>query len=649
MRPSPREMAESARRLRRRALLLGGVQLGAAAALGLRMHRLQVVEAGEYRTLAEENRINVRLIPPQRGVIFDRAGRALAVNRQTHRVVIVREDAGDVENVLARLARLIELEPARIAEVLETVHRRSPFVPVTVADRLSWQELARIAVNAPALPGVTPEVGLSRAYPFGADFAHVVGYVGPVSEADLERRTDPDPVLEIPDFQIGKTGVEAKLDSRLRGRAGSRRIEVNASGRVIREIGRIPGQAGADIQLTTDAKLQNFLLARLGTEKSASAVVLDLVEGDILAVGASPAFEPAKFVNGISRRDYSALIDSPYRPLRNKAVQGVYPPGSTVKTIAALAALEAGLVTPEEMVWCPGYVDVGNRRFHCWKRGGHGHVALNASIAQSCDVYYYEMAQRVGIDRLAAMARRFGLGEEFELPLSAVAGGLYPDRAWKRARRGAEWLVGDTLNAIIGQGFVLASPLQLAVMTARLATGRALNPRLVKSVNGVARPSGAGGPLDVSEESLALVRGGMDAVMNGRRGTGRGSRVELAGARLAGKSGTSQVRGITAEQRAEGLPDNDEVLWKQRDHALFVGYAPAEAPRVAVSVVVEHGGGGSSVAAPIMRDLALFALEGDVPTLAAYPAHQRDEMARLLEGLSLREFGPDATPGRSRA
>ena len=649
MRPTPREMAESARRIRRRAVLLGGVQLGAAAVLGLRMHQLQVVEAGEYRTLAEENRINVRLIPPQRGVIYDRAGRALAVNRQTHRVVIVREDAGDVEAVLARLARLIDLEPARISEVMETVRRRSPFVPVTVADRLSWQELARIAVNAPALPGITPEVGLSRGYPFGADFAHVVGYVGPVSETDLERRGDRDPVLQLPDFQIGKTGVEAKLERRLRGSAGSRRIEVNASGRVIREIGRVPGTPGADIQLTTDAKLQNFLLARLGTERSASAVVLDLAEGDILAVGASPGFDPGKFVTGISQRDYSALLDSPYRPLRNKAVQGVYPPGSTVKTIAALAALEAGLVTPDETVWCPGYVDVGNRRFHCWKRGGHGHVDLNTSIAQSCDVYYYEMAQRAGIDRLAAMARRFGLGEAFDLPLSAVAGGLYPDRAWKRARRGADWLVGDSLNAVIGQGFVLASPLQLAVMAARLATGRALMPRLVRSMNGVARPAAAAAPLDVSGENLALVRRGMDEVVNGRRGTGRGSRVEMEGARLAGKSGTSQVRGITAEERAEGLPDTEDVQWRHRDHALFVGYAPADAPRVAVSVVVEHGGGGSSVAAPILRDLALFALEGDLPPLRAYPAHQRDEVARLFDDLDLREFGPVSAPGSSRA
>ena len=649
MKPSPREMADSARRIRRRALILGGAQVLTAGALGLRMRQLQVVEAGDYRMLAEENRINVRLIPPERGLIFDRAGRALAKNRQTHRVVIVREDAGDVETVLTRLARLIPIDDAQIDRVHEAVRRRSPFVPVTVADRLSWEELSRVAVNAPALPGVTPEVGLSRAYPHGEDFAHVVGYVGPVSESDLEARTRRDPVLEIPDFQIGKTEVETNMESELRGSAGSRRIEVNASGRVIRELERTPGTPGADLQLTVDAPVQNFLNARLGGEKSAAAVILDLEAGDILALGASPGFDPGKFVTGISQADYSALLDSPYRPLRNKAAQGAYPPGSTVKMIAALAALEAGVIDPEERIWCPGYVDVGNRRFHCWKRGGHGHVDLHQSLAESCDVYYYDLARRVGIDRLAAMARRFGLGEAFDLPLSAVSDGLYPDRAWKRARRGADWLVGDTLNAIIGQGFVLASPLQLAVMTGRLATGRAVTPRLVKSVNGVARPSGAGAALDVAPEHLALVRDGMDAVVNTRRGTGYASRIEAGAARLAGKSGTSQVRGITAEEREEGLPEREAQAWKHRDHALFVGYAPAEAPRIAVSVVVEHGGGGSSVAAPILRDLALFALDGELPALSAYPAYQRESVAERLDALDLRDFAPGGPAGSSRA
>ncbi|MBN2905790.1 MAG: penicillin-binding protein 2 [Rhodobacteraceae bacterium] len=648
MKRSPRDTEESGRRVSRRALILGGAQALFVGGLALRMRHLQITQADEFRLLAEENRINMRLIPPSRGLVFDRAGHILAGNEQNYRIVIVREDAGDPEEALARLTRLVPLDEETLERALKEIRRHSPFVPVTIADRMLWEDVARVAVNAPVLPGISPEVGLSRFYPLGSDFAHVVGYVGPVSDYDLSQMEDPDPLLQIPRFQIGKTGVEAKSEELLRGKAGTRRIEVNAVGRVIRELDRIEGQPGADLQLTIDAGLQNFMQARLGDE-SAAAVVMDLAEGDLLGIASAPSFDPNKFVRGISVPDYKALMENPYRPLANKTVQGAYPPGSTFKVITALAALEDGFITPDETVYCPGYLEVGGRRFHCWRRGGHGHVDLLQSLEQSCDVYYYDLAQRVGIEKITAMARKFGLGERFDLPLSAVVSGLMPDKAWKRENRGAEWVVGDTLNAAIGQGFVLASPLQLAVMSARIATGRSVAPRLLKSIDGVERPSGAGAVLDVNPANLARIRRAMAAVVNNRRGTAYGSRVVAEGMEMAGKTGTSQVRNITAAERAQGVSRNEDLPWERRDHALFVAFAPIEAPRIAVSVLVEHGGGGSAAAAPIARDITLRALYGDLPPTSAYPERQRWEADQRLRKLPLRDPGtlPSGTRGRA--
>jgi penicillin-binding protein 2 len=641
-----RDTEESFRRVTRRGVLLGGAMAAVAGVLAFRLRSMQVEQADEFRLLAEENRINIRLIPPARGRIFDRNGVLVAGNEQNYRIVMVREDARDVPAVIARLRELVVLDEAELERALREMERRSPFVPVTIADRVSWEALAAVALNAPALPGVVPEVGLSRHYPYGPDMAHVLGYVGPVSDYDLARLGDDDPLLQIPRFQIGKVGVEGRLEKLLRGKAGTRRIEVNARGRVMRELDRREGEPGADVQLTIDHRLQNFLRARFG-EESAAMVILDVSNGDVLAISSGPSFDPNLFVRGISVADYRALMEHDHRPLADKTVQGTYPPGSTFKMVVALAALEAGLVRPEETVVCQGFREVGGRRFHCWSRG-HGRVNLHKSLVESCDVYYYEMAQRLGIDAIAAMARRLGLGERFDLPMSGIAEGLVPSVAWKAEKRGETWRVGDTLNASIGQGYVLASPLQLAVMTARLATGRAVVPRLVKSVNGVERPVPEFADLGIDPAHLQLVRRAMEGVVNEGRGTAHGSRIVAANKRLAGKTGTSQVRNITAAERARGVVRNDQLPWNRRDHALFVGYAPADAPRLAAALVVEHGGGGSAAAAPIVRDAVLFALYGEIPPLSAYPESQRARIRTLLESLPVLE-GIRTGGGASRA
>jgi len=632
MRRKPKELSEMQNVTTRRALVLGGLQAGFVGALALRMRHLQVEQADQFRLLAEENRVNIRLIPPVRGELFDRDGKIIAQNIPSYRIVIVREDAGDVHAVIARLSQIVELEDEDLNRAMDEMRRSPPFLPVTLADQVTWDDISKVAVNAPALPGITPEVGLTRVYPQMTDFAHVVGYVGPVSDYDLSKLEDPEPLLRIPRFQIGKVGLEAKEEALLRGKAGAKRVEVNATGRVMRELDRSEGQAGADMQLSVSADLQEYVQALLGDE-SASAVVMDCETGDLLAIASSPSYDPNLFVRGISVADYRALTDNKYRPLANKTVQGTYPPGSTFKMITAMAALEEGLISAEETVWCPGHLEVSGRRFHCWKRGGHGHVDLNTSLKRSCDVYYYDLALKVGIDKISAMAQKFGLGVKHDLPMSAVASGLAPDRAWKERVHGQDWLIGDTANASIGQGYMLASPMQLAVMTARLATGRSVEPRLVKSINGVEQPVTGGVLMGLNENNLRKIRRAMYAVSNDRRGTAYGSRIIEDAFRMAGKTGTSQARNITEAERRIGVIRNEDLPWERRDHALFVNFAPYETPKIAVSVVVEHGGGGSKAAAPIARDITLQALFEGTPPLSAYPAKDRDRIQAQRERL----------------
>ncbi|MCV6592581.1 MAG: penicillin-binding protein 2 [Silicimonas sp.] len=635
MKRPPKENEEAAGLMTRRGVVLGGSMVGFMGLLALRMRQMQVTEAEDYRLLAEENRINVRLIPPSRGIIYDRFGIPIAQNAQNYRIVIVREEAGNVEAAIAKVRQLVDLDDSDVERALKEIYRRSPFVPITVADQLAWEDIAEVAINAPALPGITPDVGLSREYPLGADFAHIVGYVGPVSDYDLSKLEDPDPLLQIPKFQIGKIGVETKLEGDLRGRAGSRRIEVNAGGRVMRELSRDDYTPGNDLQLTIDHGLQNYAQARLANE-SAGSVVIDVETGDLLAMASAPSFDPNMFVRGISSKNYNALRENKYKPLFNKTVQGLYPPGSTFKMLTGLAALRGGVISPEERVYCPGHMSLGGRRFHCWKRGGHGWMNFDDAITQSCDVYFYEAAHRLGVDKLAELSREFGLGQRHDLPMSAVRAGIIPDTKWKAQVRGERWNPGETLNTSIGQGDVLASPLQLAVMTARLASGRAVKPRLVKSVNGIEVPIEDAPRIDVPTSLMNMARKAMFNVSNGRRGTARRSRIVAEGMEMAGKTGTSQVRNITKAERARGVFRNDQLPWERRDHGLFVAFAPYDKPKYAIATIVEHGGGGSSAAAPPSRDILLYALYGDVPPLEAYPKEQRERIKVQHEEMELR-------------
>jgi len=624
----------------RRTAILAGGKLALMSILGGRLYYLQVVQGEQYKVLAEENRINLRLLAPPRGRILDRFGIELAVNHQNYRLVVVPEQTGDTKATLDAVHRFVPIDPDERARIEKEIRRKRRFVPIIVQEHLSWSQVAEIEINAPYLPGVSIGVGQTRHYPHGAPLAHVLGYVAAVSEEELTG----DPLLELPDFRIGKNGIEKIHDIAMRGRAGNQHVEVNAHGRVIRELSRNEGQAGHDVVLTIDRGLQDYATARLG-EESASAVVIDVTNGEVLALASTPTFDPNAFNQGLTHAHWNELVNNPRAPLINKAVAGQYPPGSTFKLVVAMAALEAGVVGPNHSVYCPGHMRLGRRRFHCWKRGGHGDLTMIDGIAKSCDVYFYDIALKTGIERIAAMGRRLGFGTRLGLDLPGEASGLMPTPGWKLGTYGEVWHKGETLNAGIGQGYVLSTPLQLAVMAARIANGgQAITPRLARDFRAAdGQPiepladQGSVEPLGLSSAALGLVRAGMNKVVNHQRGTAYRARIEDETMTMAGKTGTSQVKRITKAERDSGVIKNEDRPWKDRDHALFVAYAPIDNPRYAIAVVVEHGGGGSKAAAPIARDILIEAqtrgsATGASAPVAEAPADDDDASGEASQG-----------------
>ena len=592
----------------RRALLMMGGQVALLGGLAARLYQVQVVEGGRYATLAEENRISARLIAPPRGRMLDRFGTPVAGNRLNWRAVLIAEQTADTSTTLDAFARIVPLADYERARIDRELHRRRRFIPIMVREFLNWDEMAAIEVNAPDLPGILVDVGTTRIYPYGDQLAHVVGYVAPPVEADVAD----DPDLALPGIRVGRAGLEKEHDLDLRGTAGVVQLEVNALGRVIRELDRQEGTPGEELGLTIDAVLQQTVLRRLGNE-SASAVVLDCRNGEVLAMGTNPSFDPSLFNSGVSQAQWAEWARDKRTPLLNRAIAGVYAPGSTFKMAVAMAGLEARIITPGDVVHCPGFLDLGNTRFHCWRKDGHGSLDLRGGIKNSCDVYFYETARRVGIDRIAAMSHRFGLGTDLEIDLPGARPGFIPTREW-RIGQGHPWNLGDTVVSGIGQGYLQVTPLQLAVYAARVATGRKVEPHLTRKLAGVLQPGSqpADWPgLGLSERSLHVVREGMWAVVNEGGGTAPAARLPDQRWQMAGKTGSSQVRRVSREQREQGNYDSSKLPWEFRPHALFVAYAPYDAPRYALSVVVEHGNAGAAAAAPIARDLMIDVLQRD--------------------------------------
>ncbi len=600
----------------RRTLMLTGGMGGILAVLVGRLYQLQILDGAEYMTEAEDNRVSQRLIFPQRGRIIDRFGVELATNRRNYRVVIVAEQASQgVEAALDAIGKIIELDSDQRARVLREIAQNKKFVQVPIAENLTWDEFARINMHLPYLPGVQPDVGETRAYPYGAEMCHVLGYVAAPNLYDM--RHDPDPLLAQPGFRVGKRGIEKEYDVELRGKAGASRVEVNAYGRVIRELSKKPGTSGQDVYLTLDCQLQRFTEERLGNE-SAACVVMDTNSGDVLALASTPGYDPNLFNVGITTKQWNELTHNDHKPLLNKALSGSYPPGSTFKPAMAMAAVDNGLA--DLKVFCSGAITIGNHTFHCWKRGGHGEVDLRHGIQWSCDVFFYEVARRLGIDKMAAAARALGMGAPTGIGMPGESSGFIPSRAWKLARYGIPWQQGDTLSAGIGQGYVTATPIQLCTVAARLASGKALVPRITKVVGNHLQPRPIPGDLPFSQEAFDAVRGGMFAVCNEPGGTAYLWRITQPGFEMSGKTGTAQVRRISKEEHLTGVRKNESLPWKLRDHALFYAFAPSNAPRYACMVLLEHGAMISHPHVQMAREILLFAQQRDPVNLpTAYP------------------------------
>ena len=613
----------------RRALLLGGTQAALMAALAGRLYQLQVLDTQRFTSLAEENRVSLRLLAPARGLIFDRTGQPLAVNRNNFRVMATTDRGRGAEILVDRLDQILNLGEAEKNRLLRELRRSRNAQPSVVRENLGWEEVARLEFNAPDLPGVFIDLGQTRDYPEGELMSHIIGYTGRVSDEDLNGRDDP--LLQLATMRFGKKGVERSLEDDLRGKAGAVQVEVNAVGRVVRELDRNDGQPGANVLLTIDLDLQRFAAEKLAAQqsdsehKSGSVVVIDVVTGDVIAMVSSPGFDPNVFARGITQAEWHDLLENPERPLNNKAIQGVYPPGSTYKVVTALAALDSKAIDASTRLPCNGFIELGDIKFHCWLKGGHGGLNVSEAITASCDCFFYEAARRAGIDRIAEMATKLGFGRVSELGLPGESSGIQPSRTWKQEKYGKPWQQGDTFNLGIGQGYMASTPLQLAIMAARVANGGyEVQPNLLLAkamaheelAPPPPRTKTAAPTLRIDPAHLALVHAGMDGVVNNPGGTAAFLRIDAQGKplppefRFAGKTGTAQVKRITEREREMGVTQAS-LPWHLRHHALFICFGPVDKPRYACAVIVEHGQGGGQTAGPIGRDVLVETMKRD--------------------------------------
>lgn len=596
---------EKSRVVERRTLVVIAFNLLAFAVIVARLYFLQVKEADKYKMMSDENRISTRFLVPPRGLIFDRNGEIIAKNEQDFQALMVAEQTPDIAETLKTFKQIVPLTEGEEQKIRKDLKNKRRFIPIKLKDNLSWNEVSKILLHAPDLPGVEINEGLSRYYPYADIYAHVLGYVGPVSDKDKKDN----PLYMVPGFKIGKSGLERYFDYKLQGKGGTIKLEVNAYGRVMNEIERNSGEEGQSLTLTLDARLQRAAYEAFD-EESGAAVVLNVRTGEILALVSTPSFDPNLFTNGISYKHWNALLKNERTPLVNKAVSGQYSPGSTFKVVVALAALEAGVIDLNTRFNCSGGLDVGNIRFHCWRHSGHGSLNVVEALKHSCDIFFYETAMKLGIDKIHDMAVKLGMGDVLEVGLDNEKAGIIPTKAWKKARFGTSWTQGDAANSGIGQGYVLVTPLQLATMLARVVNGGyAVQPTFIKptekELSKIKR-------LDISTKNIEIVKRGMFEVVNGTGGTAGRARFNINGAMMGGKTGTTQVRRISMKERSSGILRDEQLPWRLRNHALFIGFTPVDNPRYSVAVIVEHGSSGSGVAAPIASKILQEALQLDI-------------------------------------
>ena len=613
---------------RRMFLLTAAKAVVVVGVLG-RLISLQINESKKYKTLSDKNRFREWKLAPERGVIKDFFNVEIASNRQVYQIHLIPENTQSIEEVFFRLKTILNLSDKKIFALKRKIAKQKPWEPIIISENLNWSEFSRVNLFLHELQGVEPIVSVARVYK-DTSSAHVLGYVSQVSQKDLKNKTYLKDML-VPGMAVGKTGLERRLDEEIIGEVGFQRYEVNAYGKRIKQIKVDPGKAGKNFKTTLDNEIQNYT-AEILKDKAASVCVMDIYNGDIISLVSSPSYDPNAFVHGIDGKYWNKLIKNERKPLTNKAVSGLYPPGSTIKTLVALSALENKIVRPLNTVRCTGKIELFGEKFHCWKKKGHGLMNMRSGIKRSCDVYFYEIARKLGVDRLSETAKKFGLGKKVLDGFIEEREGVVPSTDWKKKFIGKNWYLGETLHSGIGQGYFQSTPLQLCLMTAQIANGGfEIKPRVIVNDNKnnlreyiKYKNENPNEPLPIdmlvsnfdlnplfrNQENINFVKDAMFAATNEAGGTSFRSRYNDQKFMFAGKTGSSQIKRFTALQRELEIKQKD-IVYKDRDHALFVAFAPYSDPKYAISVVVEHGGTGSSSAAPIAKKIIKKVLERD--------------------------------------
>ena len=571
-------------------------KFGIFSLIGWRFFDLQILNSSKYETLSKKNQINIEILYPIRGEITDRNNNIIATNTKVYDLYIVPEQSKNLEETLNNLNYFVNFGFKEKRKVIELSKKLQKFESIKVLENLNWNSLEIIETNKNHLSGLHLKEDFLRVYPGKDHFSHILGYISQPSKEDFNLPN----ISKMPQLSIGKTGLEKFLNNDLIGEAGTREIEVNAKGRIIREISKKTSNKGKTVKITIDQNLQKFTYEELKNNKAGSVVVLDINSGEILSMVSIPSFDPNLIINKPNLDYWQKILDNPLSPLTNRSIQGLYSPGSTFKMIVALAALKDNLIKPSANEFCEGKIEFGDRLYHCWKTKGHGSMNLETAIKESCDVYFYELAKKVGIDRIEKISKEFGLGQKFNIGFENEKKGVIPSKKWKKENLNESWFAGETLNAGIGQGYSLTTPLQLAVMTARIASnGKKIEPTIFKRT-----AAKQFNEISELENHIQIIKQAMFKVVNESKGTANSSKSSKYF--FSGKTGTSQVKRISVAERESEDFRKKEIEWKNKDHALFVGYMPSKNPKYAVSVIVEHGGSGASVAAPIAKKIFDF-------------------------------------------
>ena len=603
MRSFSETFQNKSRLITRRMFILSSLKVVVFISIITRLFYLQISENIKWRSLSDKNRLREWKMPPQRGIIEDYFGEKIAKNSQVFQLHMIPEDVPNLEELFFRLSKIIDFNERKKSNLIKRLKKRKPWEPIIISDNLSWSEFSRLNLFLHETPGIKPVVSIARKYIEDGSFSHIIGYVSAVSVKDLENSALLRKI-NIPGLKTGKNGLEKSLNEDMIGKPGLQRFEVNAYGKRIKELKFVEGTAGKNYRTTLDIDVQQFT-SELLKDKSGSICVMDIYTGDIIAMVSSPTFDANKFVHGIDTKDWQDLINDDKKPLINKSIAGLYPPGSTIKPLVALSALENDVISPNTTTECKGVIELYGHTYHCWKEKGHGFLRLREGIKQSCDIYFYEVARRLGVDRLAETANKFGLGNKVLDILDEERTGLVPSTKWKLKNIGRGWLLGETLLAGIGQGYFQVTPIQLCLMTAQLANGGyKIKPKIIYNAQALQSTTDASreqfGQLYRNQENVKFVLDAQFGATNEPMGTSYRSRHVKPEYIFAGKTGTSQIRSITAEERELKIKQKD-LPYKRRDHALFTAFAPYKNPRYAFSVVIEHGGAGSSAAAPLAK------------------------------------------------